>query len=200
MFMLNILSKFFDSNDREVKKLLPIVDEINALESRVKKLKDSDFPKKTEDLKKRVEKGESIFLILPEAFALAREAAVRTTGLRPYDVQLVAATVLSQGKVAEQKTGEGKTLSAVPALYLNALSGNTVHLVTVNDYLARRDAGWMGVIFDFLGMKIKLNPVRRKDFPRPAPIPPHSILLNTKFPHLRDWKDALHDFLSTYAQ
>ncbi|OGH17760.1 MAG: preprotein translocase subunit SecA [Candidatus Levybacteria bacterium RIFCSPHIGHO2_01_FULL_40_15b] len=152
--MLNILSKFFDSNDREVKKLLPIVDEINALESRVKKLKDSDFPKKTEDLKKRVEKGESIFLVLPEAFALAREAALRTTGLRPYDVQLVAATVLSQGKVAEQKTGEGKTLSAVPALYLNALSGNTVHLVTVNDYLARRDAGWMGVIFDFLGMSV----------------------------------------------
>ena len=152
--MLGVLSKFFDSNDREVKKLLPIVDETNTLESKVKKLKDSDFPKKTEDLKKRVEKGESIFLILPEAFALAREAAVRTTGLRPYDVQLVAATVLSQGKVAEQKTGEGKTLSAVPALYLNALSGNTVHLVTVNDYLARRDAGWMGVIFDFLGMTV----------------------------------------------
>src|SRR3989344_9456497 len=137
MFMLNILSKFFDSNDREVKKLLPIVDEINALESRVKKLKDSDFPKKTEDLKKRVEKGESIFLVLPEAFALAREASWRAAGLRPYDVQIIAATVLAQGKVAEQKTGEGKTLSAVPSLYLSALSGNTVHLVTVNDYLAR---------------------------------------------------------------
>ncbi|MBI4092195.1 MAG: preprotein translocase subunit SecA [Candidatus Levybacteria bacterium] len=152
--MLNIVSRFFDSNDREVKKLLPIVNETNALESKVKKLKDSDFPKKTEDLKKRVEKGESIFLVLPEAFALAREAAWRAAGLRPYDVQIIAATVLAQGKVAEQKTGEGKTLSAVPALYLNALSGNTVHLVTVNDYLARRDAGWMGAIFDFLGMSV----------------------------------------------
>src|SRR3972149_965598 len=152
--MLNLLSKFFDTNEREIKKLLPIVDEINALDSKVKKLKDSDFPKKTQDLKKRVEKGESIFLLLPEAFALAREAAWRATLLRPYDVQLIAATVLSQGKVAEQKTGEGKTLSAVPAFYLNALTGNTVHLVTVNDYLARRDAGWMGAIFDFLGMNV----------------------------------------------
>src|SRR3972149_11865439 len=99
--MLNLLSKFFDTNEREIKKLLPIVDEINALESRVKKLKDSDFPKKTEDLKKRVEKGESIFLVLPEAFALAREAALITTGLRPHDVPLVAAPLLSEGKGAE---------------------------------------------------------------------------------------------------
>ena len=152
--MLGVLSKFFDSNEREIKKFLPIVDEINALSEKTKKLRDSDFPKKTEELKKRIEKGESIFMVLPEAFALVREASLRTTGLRPYDVQLIAATVLSQGKVAEQKTGEGKTLSAVPALYLNALTGNTVHLVTVNDYLARRDAGWMGAIFDFLGMNV----------------------------------------------
>jgi preprotein translocase subunit SecA len=152
--MLNILSKFFDSNDREVKKLIPIVDEINALEPKVKKLKDSDFPKKTQDLKKRIARGESIFLVLPEAFAIVREAAWRSTGLRPYDVQLMAATVLAQGKVAEQKTGEGKTLSAVPALFLNALTDRTAHLVTVNDYLARRDAGWMGAIFDFLGMSV----------------------------------------------
>jgi preprotein translocase subunit SecA len=152
--MLGAISKFFDSNDKEVKKLQPIVSEINSLEEKTKKLKDSDFPKKTEEFKKRIEKGESIFNVLPEAFALAREAAVRSIGMRPYDVQLTAAIALAQGKVAEQKTGEGKTLSAVPALYLNALTGKTVHLVTVNDYLARRDAGWMGNVFAFLGMTV----------------------------------------------
>jgi preprotein translocase subunit SecA len=152
--MLNILSKFFDTNDREIKKLLPVIDEINSLEDKIKKLKDSEFPKKTEEFKKRIAEGESIFLVLPEAFALVREASQRTVGMRPYDVQLLAAVVLSQGKVAEQKTGEGKTLSAVPALYLNALTGKGAHLVTVNDYLARRDAGWMGSVFNFLGLSV----------------------------------------------
>ncbi|HVZ12383.1 MAG TPA: preprotein translocase subunit SecA [Patescibacteria group bacterium] len=152
--MFGSLTKLFDSNDREVKKLAPIVDQINALEEKTKKLKDSDFPKKTEEFKKRIAEGESIFLILPEAFALVREAAHRSVGMRPYDVQLMAATALARGAVAEQKTGEGKTLSAVPALYLNALTGATVHLVTVNDYLARRDAGWMGAVFSFLGMTV----------------------------------------------
>ncbi len=152
--MFGSISKLFDSNDKEVKKLSPIVDEINALEEKVKKLKDADFPKKTAELAKRIEKGESIFLILPEAFALAREASYRAVGLRHYDVQIMGAITLAQGKVAEQKTGEGKTLSAIPALYLNALTGKSVHLVTVNDYLARRDAGWMGAIFEFLGMSV----------------------------------------------
>lgn len=152
--MLNFITKLFDSNDKEINKLLPIVAEINALESKIKKLKDTDFPKKTEELKKRVEKGESLYLLLPEAFALVREAAQRTLGLRHYDVQLIAGAVLAQGKVAEQKTGEGKTLSATPALYLHALTGKPVHLVTVNDYLARRDAGWMGEIFTFLGLQV----------------------------------------------
>ncbi|MGE5041870.1 MAG: preprotein translocase subunit SecA [Candidatus Levyibacteriota bacterium] len=152
--MLGTLTKIFDSNDREVKKIRPIVEEINKFESKLKKLKDSDFPKKTEELKKRLEKGEALYSILPEAFALVREAAMRTIGQRHYDVQLIAATVLAQGKVAEQKTGEGKTLSAVPALYLHALTGKGVHLVTVNDYLARRDAGWMGAVFSFLGMTV----------------------------------------------
>ena len=151
--MLNFITKLFDSNDKEISKLLPIVAEINGLEGKIKKLKDSDFPKKTEELKKRVANGESIYLLLPEAFALVREAAQRTLGLRHYDVQLIAAAVLAQGKVAELKTGEGKTLSATPALYLHALTGKPVHLVTVNDYLARRDAGWMGDIFAFLGLK-----------------------------------------------
>lgn len=150
--MLGKLTKLFDSNDREVKKLQPIIDEINSFEKKHEKLKDSDFPKKTQEFKKRIEKGEDVFLILPEAFSLAREAAGRTLGMRHYDVQMMAAVTLAQGKVAEQKTGEGKTMSAVPALYLHALTGKPVHLVTVNDYLARRDAGWMGSVFSFLGL------------------------------------------------
>ncbi|MDO8269902.1 MAG: preprotein translocase subunit SecA [Candidatus Levybacteria bacterium] len=152
--MLNFITKLFDSNDKEVNKLLPIVAEINSFEKKIQKLKDTDFPKKTEELKKRIAGGENLYLVLPEAFALVREAAQRTVGLRHYDVQMIAATVLAQGKVAEQKTGEGKTLSATPALYLHALTGKPVHLVTVNDYLARRDAGWMGDIFTFLGLRV----------------------------------------------
>jgi len=152
--MLSVLGKLFDSNDKEVKKLEPLISEINSLEEKMKKLKASDFPKKTEELKKRVEKGESLTSITPVAFALAREAARRTIGQRHYDVQLMASAALSMGKISEQKTGEGKTLSAVPALYLHALTGKGVHLVTVNDYLARRDAGWMGPVFKLLGMSI----------------------------------------------
>jgi len=152
--MLPLVGKFFDSNDREIDRLSSIITHINSLEEKTKKLKDSDFPKKTEDFRKRLAKGETLESILPEAFALVREAAFRTLGLRHYDVQLMAATVLSRGKIAEQKTGEGKTMSAVPALYLNALTGKSVHLVTVNDYLARRDCGWMGPIFELLGMKV----------------------------------------------
>lgn len=152
--MLPLLNKLFDSNDREVRKILPVVAEINKLEDGIKKLKDKDFPKKTQELRERVQKGESLTDVMPEAFALVREAARRTTGLRHFDVQLIAAVVLSEGRIAEQKTGEGKTLSAVPALYLNSLTGKSVHLVTVNDYLARRDAGWMGPIFHLLGVTV----------------------------------------------
>jgi len=152
--MIGLLNKFFDTNDRDIKQLAKAVEDINNLEDKVKKLKDKDFPKETEKLRKRVQGGESLDSVLPEAFALVREAAFRSIGLRHYDVQLMAATVLSRGKIAEQKTGEGKTLSAVPALYLNSLTGKSVHLVTVNDYLARRDAGWMGPIFAFLGVSV----------------------------------------------
>jgi len=152
--MLSLLTKFFDSNKSEIQKLLPIVDEINSFEEKIKKLKDSDFPKKTEEFKKRIEKGEDLMLLLPEVFAVAREAAVRSIGQKHHDVQLMASIVLATGGVAEQKTGEGKTLSAVPALYLHALTGKPTHLVTVNDYLARRDAGWMGAIFKFLGLTV----------------------------------------------
>lgn len=152
--MLGAITKFFDSNEKEINKLKPLVLEINSLEENIKKLKDSDFPKKTKEFKERVKDGEPLELILPEAFALVREAAKRTIGQRHFDVQLMAATVLARGKIAEQKTGEGKTLSAVPALYLHALTGKSVHLVTVNDYLARRDAGWMGPVFKFLGLSV----------------------------------------------
>ncbi len=152
--MASFLSKFFDSNEKEINKLKPLVLQINELENEIKKLKDKDFPKKTEEFKERIQKGESLDILLPEAFAIAREAAKRTIGQRHFDVQLMAAAALSFGKIAEQKTGEGKTLSAVPALYLNSLTGKNVHLVTVNDYLARRDAGWMGPIFNFLGLKV----------------------------------------------
>ncbi len=150
--MLNIFSKLLDLNQREVDRIAKIVEQINSFESKIKKLKDGDFKKKTEEFKKRLEKGETLDSILPEAYALVREASDRVLGKRHYDVQLMAAVALFEGKVSEQKTGEGKTLSAVPALYLRALTGRGVHLVTVNDYLARRDAGWNAPIFHLLGL------------------------------------------------
>ncbi len=152
--MFKFLSKVFDSNQREVEKLGEVVVEINGWEKQVQKLKKNDFQKRTEALKIRLRKGQSLDEVLVEAFALAREASIRTIGLRPYDVQLMAGIAFHQAKIAEQKTGEGKTLSAVPALYLNALAGKGCHLVTVNDYLARRDCGWMGGIFHLLGLSV----------------------------------------------
>jgi len=148
--MLNIFSRFLDLNAREIERLKKIVEKINSFESKIKKLGDKDFSKKTEEFKKRLEKGETLEEILPEAYALVREASFRVLGMRHYDVQLMAAIALFEGKVAEQKTGEGKTLSAVPALYLRALTGRGIHLVTVNDYLARRDAGWNAPVFHLL--------------------------------------------------
>ncbi len=149
-----LFNKLLDTNAKEVIRLRKIVDKVNEFESKTKKLKDKDFAKKTQELKDRVGKGETLESVLPEAFALVREASFRTLGMRHYDEQIIAATALFEGKVAEQKTGEGKTLSAVPALYLRALTGNGAHLVTVNDYLARRDAGWNGPIFHMLGMSV----------------------------------------------
>src|SRR4030043_59756 len=151
---MNIFSKLLDLNQRELDRLSKIVVKINEQDSKFKKLKDEDFKKKTSEFKERLKKGEILESILPEAFALVREASWRAIGLRPFDVQLMAAIALFEGKVAEQKTGEGKTLSAVPALYLRALAGKGAHLVTVNDYLARRDAGWNGPIFNMLGMSV----------------------------------------------
>ena len=151
--MFNIFKSFFDYNQKEINRLQKKVEEINLLEGRARNLKDSDFIFETKKLQQIVQGDENkISEILPWAYALTREAARRTLGQRHFDVQLMAGIALHEGKIVEQKTGEGKTLSSVPALYLNALSGQGVHLVTVNDYLARRDCGWMGMIFNFLGL------------------------------------------------
>jgi len=152
--MLKIFGNLLDFNEKELKKLRPLVEKINSLEPGIKKLKDKDFPKKTESFKERINKGESLDDLLPEAFALAREAIFRVVGERAFDVQLIAAITLHQGRIAEQKTGEGKTLSAAMTAYLNALSGHGVHIVTVNDYLARRDTGWYGQALTFAGLKL----------------------------------------------
>lgn len=152
--MIRFFSKLLDSNEREINRLRGIVAQINSREEEMKKLKDSDFVKKTIEFKERFSNGQTLDALLPEAFALVREAASRTIRERHYDVQLIAAISLHEGKITEMKTGEGKTLSASPALYLNALTGRGVHLVTVNDYLARRDAGWMAHVFHFLGVSV----------------------------------------------
>ena len=152
--MFKLLARLFDQNEKELKKMAPLVEKINSLESEMKKLKDSQFPKKTTEFKERVASGESLNDLLPEAFALVREAIRRVVGERAFDVQLMAAAALHQGKIAEQKTGEGKTLSAAIAAYLNALEGKGVHVVTVNDYLARRDTGWYGRALNFAGLSL----------------------------------------------
>ena len=150
---LNILSKFIKSNNqKELDKLKSIVIRINELESTISLLKDEEFPKKTEILKERVRKGEDLEILLPEAFALVREASKRTRSERHFDVQIMGGIVLHNGNIAEMKTGEGKTLTIVLSAYLNALHGKGVHIVTVNDYLAKRDCNEMGVIYKFLGL------------------------------------------------
>ena len=156
--MVRILSRLLDSNERELKKLLPLVDQINSLEPEIKKLSDAQLQAKTPELQKRFN-GAAIKRLafdkaLPTAFAVCREAIRRTVGERAFDAQLLAAVALHQGKVAEQKTGEGKTHAAALALYLNALTGENCHLVTVNDYLARRDTGWYGQALHFLRLSV----------------------------------------------
>ena len=150
--MFKFLGKLFDANEKELAKVRPMVTAISALEPKIKKLKDGQFVEKTAEFKEKLTSGTTLNDLLPEAYALVREAAYRVIGERHFDVQLLAGVILHKGTVAEQKTGEGKTLSAIPALYLNALTGRGVHLVTVNDYLARRDCGWMGPIFHLLGL------------------------------------------------
>ena len=139
-----------------MKKRFSLVEAINAFEPAMQKLSDADIRAKTDAFKEMVDPDDPATLdaLLPEAFALVREASIRTLGLRNYDVQMVGAGVLHEGAVAEMKTGEGKTLTAVPAVYLNALLGRGVHMVTVNDYLAQRDADWMRPIYDLLGISV----------------------------------------------
>ncbi|MBM3283754.1 preprotein translocase subunit SecA [Candidatus Gottesmanbacteria bacterium] len=150
--MFKFITKLLDSNEKELTRIEPIVAKINSLEEEVKRLPDEKFAEKSAEFKMRLSKGETLDDILPQAFALVREAARRIIGERHFDVQLITAVTLHRGAVVEQKTGEGKTLSSIPALYLNALSARGVHLVTINDYLARRDCGWMGPIFHLLGL------------------------------------------------
>ncbi len=150
-----ILGLIFGTKEkRDIERLLPVVSEINAYSENIEKYPDSRFPEKTEEFKERIVKGEDLDDILPEAFALVREAAKRTTGMRPFDVQLMGGIILHEGKIAEMKTGEGKTLVATMPVYLNALLGKGVHIVTVNDYLAKRDAQWMGPIYEFMGLSV----------------------------------------------
>jgi preprotein translocase subunit SecA len=151
----NVLKKVFgDRNQRMLGKMHRIVAQINQLEEEMQLLDDAALQVKTEELRSRLKSGETIDDVLPMAFAVVREASRRTLGLRHYDVQLIGGMVLNDGKIAEMKTGEGKTLMATLPAYLNAVSGSPVHIITVNDYLARRDADWMGKIYNFLGLKV----------------------------------------------
>jgi preprotein translocase subunit SecA len=153
--MQRILSKIFGtSNDRSIKRLLPLVEQVNVLESGVSRLSDADLRGRTTDFRQRLENGEHLDDLLPEAFATVREAAKRALGQRHYDVQLIGGIMLHNGRIAEMKTGEGKTLVATLPSYLNGLTGRGVHVVTVNDFLASRDAEWMGQLHRFLGLEV----------------------------------------------
>ena len=150
-----LLSAIFGTkHERDLKGLMPILHSVNDRESWALSLTAEDFPKQTDILKKRLADGETTDDLLPDAFALVREASRRTLGERPYDVQIMGAIVLHQGKITEMKTGEGKTLASISAAFLNSLEGKGVHIVTVNDYLAERDANWMKPIYDFLGVSV----------------------------------------------
>ena len=148
---MGLIQKIFGTySQRELKSIYPIADKIEALEYEYRQLTDEQLQAKTPEFKQRLQQGETLDDILPEAFAAVREAADRGLGLRPYRVQLIGGIVLHQGRIAEMKTGEGKTLVATLPAYLNALSGNGVHIVTVNDYLAKRDSEWMGKVHRFM--------------------------------------------------
>ena len=167
--MLQVLTKIFGSkHDRDMKKIYPLVDQINSFEPQLKELSDDRLKAKTGEFKEQIEKGKSLDEILPEAFAVCREASRRVLGMRHYDVQMIGGIVLHRGAIAEMKTGEGKTLVATLPVYLNALSGKGVHVVTVNDYLAKRDTAWMGQVYNFLGLSTgtivhELNDLQRKE-------------------------------------
>ncbi|WP_411682546.1 preprotein translocase subunit SecA [Clostridium thailandense] len=152
---MGIFQKIFGSySEREVKRIIPIVDKIDSFDSQMQGLSDSELRAKTDEFKERIEKGENLNSILPEAFAAVREASARTIGLKHYREQLIGGIVLHQGRISEMKTGEGKTLVATAPAYLNALTGKGVHIVTVNDYLAKRDRDTMAPVYEFLGLKV----------------------------------------------
>ena len=154
---MGLITKLFGStSEREVKKLTPLVDKIEALEPQMKALSDDALRDQTAKFKERLAKGETLDDLLPEAFAAVREAAYRVLGMRPYRVQLIGGIILHQGRIAEMKTGEGKTLVAILPAYLNALKGEGVHIVTVNDYLAKRDSEWMGKVYRYMGLQVGL--------------------------------------------
>ncbi|MFC2049967.1 preprotein translocase subunit SecA [Chloroflexota bacterium] len=186
--MLKWLGSLADSNEKELKRLQPLVDEINSPEPEFQKLSDAELRAKTDEFKARLKDGETLDDILPEAFAAAREAARRTIGERHFDVQLMGGIALHQGKITEMKTGEGKTLVATLPLYLNALSGDGCHLITVNDYLARRDAYWMGPIYHALGLTVaSIYPSQSPAENLPARLydPDYTDEKDTRWPHFR---------------
>ncbi|NLT94702.1 MAG: preprotein translocase subunit SecA, partial [Clostridia bacterium] len=154
--VLGFLKNLFDDNAKDIKKLQKTVDIINGLEKDMEKLSDDQLRAKTEEFKARYRNGTSLDELLPEAFAVVREASKRVLNMRHFDVQLMGGIVLHQGRIAEMKTGEGKTLVATLPAYLNALTGKGVHVVTVNDYLAKRDSQWMGRLYNFLGLEVGL--------------------------------------------
>ena len=154
----NILTKIFGSrNDRLLKTYRKTVDQINALETQYEQLDDDQLRSKTQEFKERVAAGETLDALLPEAFAVVREGSKRIMKMRHFDVQILGGMSLHNGKISEMGTGEGKTLTATLSVYLNALTGSGVHVVTVNDYLASRDARWMGKLYNFLGMSVGIN-------------------------------------------
>ncbi len=185
--MFKWLGRLVDSNEKELKRLQPIVDQINSLEPEFEQLSDSELRAKTDEFKARLEAGSSLDELLPEAFAAVREASRRTIGLRHFDVQLMGGISLHQGRIAEMRTGEGKTLVATLPLYLNSLTGNGCHLVTVNDYLARRDPYWMGPIYHALGVSVaSIYPMQNPDERAPSRLydPDHDSG-ESRWPHFR---------------
>ena len=152
---MNVINKVFGTHSqRELKRIMPIVDKIESLRSGMMDMDDEQLKGKTKEFKKRLEEGETLDDILPEAFAVVREAARRVLNMEPYRVQLIGGIILHQGRIAEMRTGEGKTLVSTLPAYLNALEGKGVHIVTVNDYLANRDREWMGQVHEFLGLTV----------------------------------------------
>ena len=152
--MFSLKKLFGDENKKALKGIEPIVSQVNSFESGISALSDDALKEKTTEFKERLSKGETLDELLPEAYAVVREAAKRNLEQRHFDVQLIGGIIMHQGNIAEMRTGEGKTLVATLPVYLNALSGKGVHVITVNDYLSKRDAVWMGQVYDFLGLSV----------------------------------------------